>query len=102
MSTISCFCVKCGTQFFIKDDKTGDHILLLLPTMRTQSQRVLVTWADWIKHLSTHCPDCRYEMPPSQCIADLNHKVAEYKAMFPELEAEWKELDELTKKYNGE
>ena len=56
----------------------------LLPTMKVGfrgniiPKKVLYTWADWVEHLATHCPECRYSRPPRDCVRDLEKHATAY------------------------
>lgn len=69
-SLVRCECHECGTQFSLRDTD-----IALMPTMKAKTAPpktpYLETWADWVYHITTHCEECRYAQPPSDCIADL-------------------------------
>jgi hypothetical protein len=70
-ATIS-ICDTCGDTFTINLDEMviipGTH-----PMVRKQNQesKPIRSWADWVEHISTHCPTCRYPAPPIQALEDL-------------------------------
>jgi hypothetical protein len=66
-----CSCESCGNIYSLFSYETK-----LLPGMKIgrsgkiRSKEVLRTWTDWVEHLASFCPDCRYKIIPSECIKD--------------------------------
>jgi hypothetical protein len=98
-ATIACYCQECGSSFYVK----GDEVAVLPSMQPTRGWRKgdpLTTWADWVMHVQTHCPDCRIIVPPPDCINDLHAHVKACLHVKPEDFSE--ELDERTRRFNGE
>lgn len=98
-ATVSCHCIECGVSFCVKGDDV-EVLPSMKPTKGWKRGDPLTTWADWVMHVQTHCPDCRIIMPPPDCINDLHAHVATYRHSQPSDFEE--ELDERTRRYNGE
>lgn len=66
-----CYCDKCGNTYSLFTSETK-----LLPGMlvgkggRMHKKQFLKTWVDWVEHIATHCPDCRYRRIPPDCLKD--------------------------------
>ena len=66
-----CYCDKCGNTYSLFTSETK-----LLPGMvvgkggRITKKPYLKTWVDWVEHIATHCPDCRYRRIPPDCLKD--------------------------------
>lgn len=79
MSNSRCRCVKCYCSYSLFEDE-----MKLLPTMRVgangniKKKVVLTTWVDWVEHIATHCPECRYSRPPKDCVNDLEQMAKQY------------------------
>ncbi len=77
-----CYCDKCGSTYSLHTSETK-----LLPGMiigkggRIKIKNILRTWADWVEHLATHCPNCRYSRIPPDCLKDYNKKYKLYLEM---------------------
>jgi len=96
-ATISCKCVECGMSFYEKGYAVG-----VMPSMRPvkkwQRGDPLTTWADWVMHIQTHCPDCRIVVPPPDCVNDLRAQLSEFRhANSQDFELE---SDEYTRLFN--
>ena len=69
MPTVSCYCEECGNSFYLKDE-------LYMPGLKHRFQfsrpkkEELKTWDDYVKHLSTHCENCRVKEVPESCLED--------------------------------
>ena len=73
MPAAACVCVKCYSTYMVLDQE------LELPMndrmqLDPKPKKVLVTWEDWIEHLITHCPNCRFSRPPRSCVQDLQRR----------------------------
>ena len=80
-------CVQCNSTFTLHEEQ-----MRLLPTMRVKRKKrnadqMLHTWADWVEHVCTHCPNCRMERPPIDCVDDLTIHAQAYAQNHSELEA---------------
>lgn len=64
-------CEKCGNSFIIDLDNCkvfpGMHMRI---RKQGEEPHPIDTWADWIDHISTYCPECRFPQPPTHAIED--------------------------------
>lgn len=66
-----CYCNKCGTTYSL-----FSYEMKILPGMvigkggKIKQKTILKTWVDWIEHIATNCPNCRYRRIPPDCIID--------------------------------
>lgn len=66
-----CYCNNCYCTYSLFSSETK-----LLPGMvigkggKIKKKEVLKTWSDWVEHIATHCPDCRYQRIPPDCLKD--------------------------------
>ena len=66
-----CYCDKCSNTYSLFTSETK-----LLPGMivgkggKIQKKQFLKTWIDWVEHIATHCPDCRFRRIPPDCLKD--------------------------------
>lgn len=79
MPAVYCQCVRCGVPYYTRGDETA-----ILPSMRPSRKELrpgdpLRTWLDWVWHIQTHCPDCRFAVPPPECRKDLEKHAAQHR-----------------------
>ena len=74
-------CTVCNCTFSIYDDE-----IPILPTMnlnrlfnRKNTPITLNKWEDWIDHVISHCPECRFPNPPISCLLDYDKHVERMK-----------------------
>lgn len=68
MPAISCYCEKCGKNFFAKDEMYGPAKKNVFRSARKIEEPA--SWEEWLLHISSNCPDCRLSEIPEKCIAD--------------------------------
>lgn len=65
-------CEDCGSSFIFSQEEMKLSAGMS-PKNRKQNAppRPIVKWEDWLLHLSTHCPECRFAQPPLQAVENL-------------------------------
>jgi hypothetical protein len=60
-----CVCVDCNCSFTISlEDCKITKNMNVLPLRQNSPEKPIINMADWVEHISTHCPNCRYPAPP--------------------------------------
>ena len=64
-------CLRCRQSYLLNGDDMYAPPGLRLNGPNVRPKAELTTWADWLQHISTFCPACRYSEPPRACQDDL-------------------------------
>jgi hypothetical protein len=65
-------CAKCNNSYIINLDECKIFNNMKIKKNDQNSRDYPIkTWGDWVLHIQTYCPNCRYPAPPLHVVEDL-------------------------------